>query len=188
MKTKKKSKNSVGYEMTKTRLTKAIDELALSADWRGQRRRALKKSMKAAAAAGDLQSARSFAYQLAREKIVKVRKAASDVASAALAGVGTSGQLQPREILNASARSVRNAQRKGDRGAGRSQYRALRDAAFGDYTPESPDVDATQLESQSRIIAAERDLRKATTPEAREAAAYRLTRARLIEGHRLGEI
>jgi hypothetical protein len=184
------------------KLAKAIGELAVSAE--GQHRKALRKSMKAAMKNGDMQTARSLSYQLAREEGAAVHKEASaQLASVGTSGqvqsrailnasaqssVGTSNQLQPRAILNASAQTIRNAQRSVDRGAGLSQRETLRGVYRGDYVAQAPDVDASQLESQSRVQEAERALRKARTPEAREAAAYQLTRWKLIDGHRKGEI
>jgi hypothetical protein len=171
-------------KVKKQKLAKAIGDLALSVDWGEQHRKALRKSVKVAERAGDLQTARALSYQLAREEGIRVRKEAS----AALASVGTSNQLQPRNILNASARAIRNAQRKSDRGAGASQREILRSVYRGDYASESPDEDETELESQRRIREAEEGLRKAASPEAREAWGYRLTRERLKAGHRRGEI
>jgi hypothetical protein len=171
-------------KVKKQKLSKAIAQLALSADWRGQRREALRKSIKAATKDGDMQAARSLSYQLAREEGVRVRKEAS----AALARAGTSDQDQPTAILRAITPSIRNAQRRPDRAAGSWQRAALQSVYRGDYVAERPDQSETQLESQRRIIEAEEGLRKATSPEAREAWGYRLTRERLIDGHRRGEI
>jgi len=170
-------------KVKKQKLAKAIGQLALSEDWRGQRRDALRKSMLAATKAGDQQAARSFSYELAREDVISVRKEAS----AALARAGLSDQDQPRAILQASALAIRNAQRRPDRNAGASQRAILQSAYGGDYAAEHLDESETWLENQ-RLKAVEEGLRKASSPQEREAWAYRLTRERLKAGHRRGEI
>jgi len=64
----------------------------------------------------------------------------------------------------------------------------LRDVYTGDYRRESLPVDQTELESQTRIREAEVNLQKAETPEARAEWGMRLTKERLVLGHRRGEI
>ena len=169
-------------KVKKQKLAKAIGQLGHTEG--DEHRRKLRKSMNAAVKAGDMQAARSFAYQLAREDGASVRKGASET----LARVGFNDQAQASAILRASSPAIRNAQRRPDRGAGNWQRATLRSAYSGDYVAESPDESETLLESQRRIVEAERDLRKARTPEAREAAAHQLTRWKLIDGHRRGEI
>jgi len=158
-----------GHESSQKTLSKAIGKLG---DAEGDvRRRALRKSIKAAENVGDLQAARSFSYQLAREDSLNIRKVAGDQADA---------------ILRASAPAVRNAHRPTTQ-RGRAQRETLERVFTGDYEPTRLDGEM-MLESQRRIIEAEHELKKARTPETREAAAYRLTRAKLIDGHRRGEI
>ena len=160
---------AAGYESSRKTMSKAIGKLS---DAEGDmRRRALRKSIKAAENVGDLQTARSLSYQLAKENLLNLHKVAGSQADA---------------ILRASAPAIRNAHRPATQW-GRTQRDTLERVFTGDYERERIE-DETMLESQRRVIEAERELKKARTPEAREAAAYRLTRAKLIDGHRRGEI
>jgi hypothetical protein len=168
-------------KVKKRKLAKAICDLALSVDWGEQHRKALRKSVKVAERAGDMQTARNLAYQLAREEGVRVRKTASN----ALASIGTNEELQARDLLFASERSIRNAQLSFDRGAGRSQRQTLQSAYRGDYRTENPEE---VMAEDERIREAARALAKAVSPQEREIAGYRLTREQLKAGHRRGEI
>lgn len=124
----------------------------------------------------------TWSYELSKAKL-----AASHAAVTAL-GIAANQGNQGRAIADASAPAIRRAQGAALRTGGQDPKRALAAVLSGQYIRQSLPRDETQLSSQSRIQDLEDQLRKAANPQQREAIGYQLTRAKLVRGHRLGEI
>ena len=157
-------------------------ELLRAARGPAQRREALEKAIVAAGGTAT-QAGRGYAYMLAKENLLDFAGVAAEL--------GTNVEAQPRAIAAASGPSIRTALGPAQRPSSArisDPRQSLRDVYTGDYRRESLPVDQTELESQTRIREAEVNLQKAETPEARAEWGMRLTKERLVLGHRRGEI